>query len=129
MMECAMATRTEKPWGYELLWSHTDHYAGKVIHINAGHRLSLQYHEQKNESVLVLSGTLLLHLGRGEDARIIELAPGESYNISVGDIHRFAAPTDTDVEIIEVSTPELEDVIRLEDDYQRADTSDQRSES
>jgi mannose-6-phosphate isomerase len=122
MMECVMATRTEKPWGYELLWSHTDHYAGKVIHINAGHRLSLQYHEQKNESVLVLSGTLLLHLGSGEDARIIELAPGESYNISVGDIHRFAAPADTDVEIIEVSTPELDDVIRLEDDYQRADS-------
>jgi mannose-6-phosphate isomerase len=122
MMECVMATRTEKPWGYELLWSHTDYYAGKVIHINAGHRLSLQYHEQKNESVLVLSGTLLLHLGSGESARIFELAPGESYNISVGDIHRFAAPIDTDVEIIEVSTPELGDVIRLEDDYQRADS-------
>jgi mannose-6-phosphate isomerase-like protein (cupin superfamily) len=122
MMECVMATRTEKPWGYELLWSHTDHYAGKVIHINAGHRLSLQYHEQKNESILVLSGTLLLHLDRGDDARIIELAPGESYDISVGDIHRFAAPADTDVEIIEVSSPELEDVIRLEDDYRRVDT-------
>jgi mannose-6-phosphate isomerase-like protein (cupin superfamily) len=122
MMECVMAKRTEKPWGYEILWSHTDHYAGKVIHINAGHRLSLQYHEQKNESVLVLSGTLLLHIDRGDEARIIELAPGESYDISVGDIHRFAAPADTDVEIIEVSTPELEDVIRLEDDYRRVDT-------
>ena len=117
-----MAKRTEKPWGYEILWSHTDHYAGKVIHINAGHRLSLQYHEQKNESVLVLSGPLLLHIDRGAEARIIELAPGESYDISVGDIHRFAAPADTDVEIIEVSTPELEDVIRLEDDYRRVDT-------
>jgi mannose-6-phosphate isomerase-like protein (cupin superfamily) len=122
MMECVMATRTEKPWGYELLWSHTDHYAGKVIHINAGHRLSLQYHEQKSESILVLSGMLLLHLDRGDDARIIELAPGDSYEISVGDIHRFAAPADTDVEIIEVSSPELEDVIRLEDDYRRVDT-------
>ena len=116
-----MATRTEKPWGYELLWSHTDHYAGKVIHINAGSRLSLQYHEQKNESVLVLSGTLHLHLGRGDDARIVELSPGESCDIPVGEIHRFAAPPDSDVEIIEVSTPELEDVIRLEDDYDRAD--------
>ncbi|MCL1587179.1 MAG: cupin domain-containing protein [Actinomycetia bacterium] len=117
-----MAKKIEKPWGYELLWSHTDHYAGKLIHINPGSRLSLQYHERKHESVLVLSGTLLLHLGQGDDARIKELSPGESYDISVGDIHRFAAPSDTDVEIIEVSTPELDDVIRLEDDYQRAGT-------
>lgn len=120
-----MATRTEKPWGYELLWSHTDHYAGKIIHINAGKRLSLQYHEQKSESVLVVSGTLHLHLGRGDDAIVMELAQGESYDIPVGDIHRFEAPPDGDVEIIEVSTPELDDVIRLEDDYQRADTRHQ----
>jgi len=117
-----MARRIEKPWGYELLWTHTDHYAGKVIHINAGTRLSLQYHERKHESVLVISGTLLLHLGQGEDARILELSPGESYDIAVGDIHRFAAPSNEDVEIIEVSTPELDDVIRLEDDYNRADS-------
>ncbi len=118
-MESVMATRTEKPWGYELLWSHTDHYAGKVIHIDAGKRLSLQYHEKKNESVLVLSGTLHLHLGQGSLARVLELSPGESYDIPVGDIHRFAAPSDGDVEIIEVSTPELDDVVRLEDDYDR----------
>jgi len=124
-MECVMATRTDKPWGYELLWSHTDHYAGKVIHIDAGHRLSLQYHEHKNESVLVLSGTLLLHLGQGDGARIVELSPGESFDIPVGDIHRFAAPPDADVEIIEVSTPELDDVIRLEDDYNRTDARHQ----
>jgi mannose-6-phosphate isomerase-like protein (cupin superfamily) len=116
-----MAKRIEKPWGYELLWTHTDHYAGKVIHIDAGRRLSLQYHDHKYESILVLSGTLLLHLGQGEDARVIELEPGESHDISVGDIHRFAAPPDTDVEIVEVSTPELDDVIRLEDDYNRTD--------
>ena len=120
-----MAKRIEKPWGYELLWTHTDHYAGKVIHIDAGGRLSLQYHDHKYESILVLSGTLLLHLGQGEDARVIELEPGESHDISVGDIHRFAAPRDTDVEIVEVSTPELDDVIRLEDDYQRADARHQ----
>jgi mannose-6-phosphate isomerase len=120
-----MAKRIEKPWGYELLWTHTDHYAGKVIHIDAGRRLSLQYHDHKYESILVLSGTLLLHHGQGEDARVIELEPGESHDISVGDIHRFAAPPDTDVEIVEVSTPELDDVIRLEDDYQRADARHQ----
>ncbi|MCL1594091.1 MAG: cupin, partial [Actinomycetia bacterium] len=73
-----MADRTEKPWGHELLWSHTDHYAGKIIHINAGKRLSLQYHNEKYESVLVLSGTLLLHLGQGEEARIVTLEVGES---------------------------------------------------
>ncbi|NHZ70145.1 MAG: cupin domain-containing protein [Proteobacteria bacterium] len=115
-----MAQRTEKPWGYELLWSHTDHYAGKIIHINAGKRLSLQYHDHKHESVLVVSGTLLLHLGQGDDARIVTLEVGESADIPVGHIHRFAAPEDSDVEIIEVSTPQLDDVVRLEDDYNRA---------
>ncbi len=115
-----MADRTDKPWGYELLWSHTDHYAGKIIHINAGHRLSLQYHEHKHESVLVLSGTLVLHLGRGTEASVVELSPGESIDIPAREVHRFAASLDADVEIIEVSTPRLDDVIRLEDDYERA---------
>ncbi len=115
-----MATRTDKPWGYELLWSHTDHYAGKIIHIDAGKRLSLQYHDDKHESVLVLAGTLLLHLGRGEDATVLPLAVGESYDIPAGRVHRFAAPDDGDVELIEVSTPHLDDVVRLEDDYDRA---------
>ncbi len=118
-----MSARTDKPWGYELLWSHTDHYAGKIIHIDPGCRLSLQYHDQKHESVLVLSGTLLLHLGQGDEARIVELEPGASHDIPAGDIHRFAAPEHTGVEIIEVSTPHLDDVIRLEDDYNRADTT------
>ncbi len=114
-----MATRTDKPWGYELLWSKTDHYAGKVIHINAGERLSLQYHDAKHESVFVLSGTLILHLGRGDTARVIPMHVGDSVDIAAGDVHRFAAPDGSDVEIIEVSTPELDDVVRLEDDYDR----------
>ena len=118
-----MATRTEKPWGYELLWSHTDQYAGKVIHINAGHRLSLQYHEQKQESILVVDGTLLLNLGQGDDATVVEMRPGESTDIAVGQIHRFEAPTSGDVEIIEVSTNHLDDVVRLEDDYAREGTT------
>ncbi|GMR02231.1 MAG: hypothetical protein BMS9Abin20_0559 [Acidimicrobiia bacterium] len=115
-----MATRTSKPWGYELLWSDTEHYAGKIIHIDAGKRLSLQYHRTKHESVLVLSGTLLLHLGRDDTARVVSLQVGESADIPAGDVHRFAAPDDSDVEIIEVSTPHLNDVVRLEDDYDRA---------
>ncbi|MDK1291984.1 MAG: cupin domain-containing protein [Actinomycetota bacterium] len=118
-----MATRTEKPWGYELLWSSTPHYAGKIIHINTGKRLSLQYHEQKHESVLVLTGTLLLHLGQGDDAHVVVLARGESADIPAGEIHRFEASPDGAVEIIEVSTPHLDDVIRLEDDYNREGTT------
>lgn len=118
-----MATRTDKPWGYELLWAHTDHYAGKIIHINAGHRLSLQYHERKQESLLVTQGTLLLHLGRGDGATVVEIHPGESVDIHVGQVHRFAAPTSGDVEIIEVSTNDLDDVVRLEDDYSREGTT------
>ena len=118
-----MATRTDKPWGYELLWSHTGSYAGKTIHINAGHRLSLQYHEQKLESVLVVSGTLLLHLGQGGEATVREMQVGESADISTGQIHRFEAPASSDVEIIEVSTNHLDDVVRLEDDYSREGTT------
>ena len=118
-----MATRTDKPWGHELLWSHTDHYAGKVIHINAGHRLSLQYHEQKRESVYVLSGTRLLHLGKGEDARIVTLVEGESADIPALEVHRFEAPEGSAVDIIEVATPEVDDVVRLEDDYAREGTT------
>jgi len=118
-----MSTRTDKPWGYELLWTLTEHYAGKIIHINAGKRLSLQYHEQKHESVLVVSGTLLLNLGQGDDARVVVLGEGQSADIPVGQVHRFEAPADGDVEIIEVSTPHLADVVRLEDDYNREGTS------
>jgi mannose-6-phosphate isomerase-like protein (cupin superfamily) len=118
-----MTSRTDKPWGYELLWSETPHYAGKIIHIDAGKRLSLQYHDKKHESVLVLSGTLLLNLGQGDDARVIELHPGESADIAPGDIHRFEAPQDEYVEIVEVSTPHLDDVVRLEDDYDREGTT------
>ncbi len=118
-----MRTRTDKPWGHELLWTHTDHYAGKIIHINAGKRLSLQFHEQKHESILVVSGTLLLNLGQGDDATVLELQEGDSADIPVGQIHRFEAPMNADVEIIEVSTNHLDDVVRLEDDYNREGTS------
>ena len=115
-----MATRTEKPWGHELLWSHTDHYAGKIIHIEAGKRLSLQYHDDKHESILVIRGTLLLHLGRGDGARVDEMHEGDSADIPAGTVHRFEAPAASSVDLIEVSTPQLDDVIRLEDDYGRS---------
>jgi mannose-6-phosphate isomerase len=115
-----MSRRIDKPWGYELLWAHTSRYAGKVIHIDAGKRLSLQYHDDKHESVLVLSGTLILHRETDGVATTETLTAGESADIPAGDIHRFEAPANGDVELIEVSTPELDDVVRLDDDFDRA---------
>jgi mannose-6-phosphate isomerase-like protein (cupin superfamily) len=118
------ARRVDKPWGHELIWAHTDRYVGKVISINPGKRLSLQYHEQKDESVLVIRGTLRLHL-EGDDGEIAihDLRPGEHSRVPVGRKHRFEA-LDEVVEVVEVSTPELDDVVRLSDDFGREGTSE-----
>jgi len=115
--------RVEKPWGHELIWAHTDRYVGKLISIEPGKRLSLQYHERKDESVYVVRGTLRLHLenDEGEIAQH-DLGPGEHHRVPVGRRHRFEALRET-VEVIEVSTPELDDVVRLSDDYGREGTS------
>lgn len=114
--------RVEKPWGHELIWAETDRYVGKVIAITAGRRLSLQFHERKEESVYVMAGVLRLHL---EDAsgtiQVSDLGPGEHRHIATGRRHRFEALEDC--ELIEVSTTELDDVVRLEDDYGREGTS------
>jgi mannose-6-phosphate isomerase-like protein (cupin superfamily) len=112
----------EKPWGYELRFVRTDRYAGKLIFIKAASQLSLQYHERKDEAFLVHEGTLELVLGRGEDQRVERLGPGEGWRIEPGTVHRFRAVTDCT--LFEVSTPELEDVVRLEDDFGREGTSD-----
>lgn len=118
------ARRVEKPWGHELIWAHTDRYVGKIISIDPGKRLSLQYHEQKDESVLVVRGILRLHL-EGDDGEIElhDLHPGDHRRIRVGRRHRFEA-LDSVVEIVEVSTPELDDVVRLSDDFGREGTSE-----
>ena len=112
----------EKPWGHERIWAETDRYAGKVLVIETGKRLSLQFHERKLESILVVSGRLLLHL---EDAdgmvRTSELGPGDASLIPVGRQHRYEALER--VELFEVSSPELEDVVRLSDDFGREGTS------
>lgn len=118
-----MTRHVDKPWGYELIWSETPFYTGKMIHVNAGKRLSLQYHETKRESVFVVSGTLLLHLGKGDQARVLTLQEGESHDIPALEVHRFEAPADGDADIIEIATPEVDDVVRLEDDYAREGTS------
>ena len=114
--------RVDKPWGHELIWAHTERYAGKVLVIETGKRLSHQRHEIKDESVLVLSGRLRLYLE--DDGGVIrehELGPGEAARIPTGRVHRFESIERC--ELIEVSTPELDDVIRLQDDFGREGTN------
>ena len=113
------ARRVEKPWGYELIWAHTDRYVGKLLVVETGKRLSLQLHQVKEESIYVAAGKLLLYLENDEGEIVTrEMGPGEHSHIPVGRRHRFEAIER--VEILEVSTPELDDVVRVEDDYGRA---------
>jgi mannose-6-phosphate isomerase len=118
----AAGRRVDKPWGHELIWAHTERYVGKVLVIETGKRLSLQRHEVKDESILVRAGRLRLYL-EDEDGvvREAELGPGEHRRIPTGRIHRFE-PIER-CELIEVSTPELDDVTRLEDDFGREGTN------
>ena len=113
--------RVDKPWGYELIWAHTDRYVGKLLHVNSGHRLSLHYHHQKDETIHIQNGTLLLLIDEGGGLLERSMGPGESYRISPGTRHRIVALTDCD--ILEASTPELDNVVRIEDAYGRAGTS------
>jgi mannose-6-phosphate isomerase len=114
--------RVPKPWGYELIFAHTDRYVGKILHINRGESLSLQYHNVKDETLYVVDGELLLTLEHDGDRRELTLRKGEAFHIPPGMIHRMEAIADTDV--AEVSTTELDDVVRLEDRYGRAGTSE-----
>jgi mannose-6-phosphate isomerase len=113
--------RVEKPWGYELIWAHTERYVGKLLHVKQGHKLSLQYHNQKDETIHVQSGKLLFVVDEGQGLIEKQMNPGESYHIKPLTKHRMVALTDCD--ILEVSTPELDDVVRLEDAYGRQGTS------
>lgn len=110
-----------KPWGYELIFGVTDRYVGKILHINRGESLSLQYHEVKEETLYVVEGELLLTVEYDGDRREINLRKGQAFHIPPRLIHRMEAVVDTD--IAEVSTPELDDVVRLEDRYGRKGTS------
>ena len=117
-----IARRVDKPWGHELIWAHTDRYVGKILVIEAGSRLSLQRHEIKDETILVRSGRLRLFLEDDDGVvRESELGPGEHRRVQTGRIHRYEAIERC--ELIEVSTPELDDVVRLEDDFGREGTS------
>ncbi len=113
--------RGEKPWGHELIWAHTDRYVGKILHIKAGHALSVQYHNRKDETIHLLQGTMIYRIGDGADMQVVEMREGQSYRNVPGTIHQMEAVTDCDV--LEASTPDLDDVVRLSDRYGREGTS------
>lgn len=114
--------RVEKPWGHEVIWAVTDRYVGKVLHIKAGHKLSLQYHQKKDETVMVWAGRMKFeHFAEGQEPQFKEMGPGDAFHVTPLLRHRMIAIEDTDV--FEVSTTELDDVVRLEDSYGREGTS------
>ena len=113
--------RVVKPWGHEIIWAHTDRYVGKILHIKAGHELSVQYHNRKDETVYLLSGKLVYRVKQGESLEDVPLEVGQAYHLTPLTIHQMVAVTDCDV--LEVSTPEQDDVVRLSDKYGRAGTS------
>ena len=110
----------DKPWGHELIWAHTDRYVGKVLHIKKGESLSYQYHVVKDETIRLLTGWLEMDIETDGQSGKLRLTPGQCLHITPGMKHRMIALEDCDV--LEVSTPELDDVVRLEDRYGRADS-------
>jgi mannose-6-phosphate isomerase-like protein (cupin superfamily) len=114
--------RVEKPWGHELWYAWTDRYVGKILHVRRGERLSLQYHRQKDETSYVLRGRLRLTWGLALDQlTVVEVGEGHVWRNRPGEIHTIEALEDADV--LEVSTPEVDDVVRLQDAYGREGTS------
>ena len=109
--------RVDKPWGYEIIWAKADKYVGKVLHIEPGQVLSLQYHNKKDESIYVLTGEIVLRLQQGETLVERRVRAGEAFHIPPKQIHQFEAVVVTD--LLEASTPELDDVVRLKDRYGR----------
>lgn len=120
-MGSGLPRRVEKPWGHELIFAHTERYVGKILHIEKGHRLSRQYHKVKDESLTVLDGVLGLELGAPPDVERRLCRPGDAFHVTPGTVHRFVAVETCD--LVEVSTPELDDVVRIEDEYGREGTS------
>ena len=111
--------RVDKPWGYELHWAITERYVGKIIHVNKGHALSLQYHNVKDETIFLWSGRLLFEIEIDGKLTQREMQPGQAVHVTPKTVHRMTAIDDCD--IFEVSTPELQDVVRIEDRYGRED--------
>ena len=116
--------RVEKPWGHEVWWARTERYVGKLLHIKKGGSLSLQYHRVKDETILLQAGRLLFETrpaGEEGELKRIEMKPGDTFHITPGTLHRMTGIEDCD--LVEVSTPELNDVVRLEDRYGREGTT------
>ena len=109
--------RVEKPWGHEIIWAKTDRYVGKILHIEQGHVLSLQYHNKKDESIYVLSGEIILRLKEGETMIERRMGQGAAFHIRPKTVHQFEAAVTSD--LLEASTPEIDDVVRLQDRYGR----------
>ncbi len=114
-------TIVHKPWGHEVIWAHTDQYVGKVLHIKAGHALSVQYHDLKDETIHLLSGEMIYRVQVDGALKDMQLKAGESYRNTPGVIHQMEAVTDC--QVLEASTPHLDDVVRLTDRYGREGTS------
>jgi len=110
--------RVDKPWGYELIWARTDRYVGKVLHVKAGHILSLQYHNLKDETMHVWRGELILRTRVGEELVERTFKAGDSVHIPAKLVHQIEAVVDSDV--LEASTPELDDLVRVQDRYGRS---------
>lgn len=110
-----------KPWGHETIWAKSDRYVGKILHINAGQELSVQYHNKKDETIYLLSGRMVYRVKDREMLEDVRLKIGEAFRNTPGTVHQMVAVTDCDV--LEVSTPELDDVVRLSDKYGRAGTT------
>ena len=123
MSEAKLSTtrRVDKPWGHEIIWAETPKYVGKILHIAAGQRLSRQYHRVKEETLRVLVGAMDLEVGHDAARETLRMSAGDTFHVRPGTVHRMIAVEDTDV--LEVSTPELDDVVRLEDVYGREGTS------
>ncbi len=109
----------EKPWGHELIWANNSHYAGKVLHVKEGCRLSLQYHVRKRETLLIISGRVRMTMGTPDGhIETFDVGPGAVFEVLPGQVHRIEALETSD--LVEVSTPDLDDVVRLSDDYGRS---------
>jgi mannose-6-phosphate isomerase-like protein (cupin superfamily) len=116
-----VVARVEKPWGHEIHWARTTRYVGKILHVRQGHALSLQYHERKEETIYVQAGRVRFEIGTADALDVLELGPGDAVHVRPGTVHRMTALEDAD--LLEASTPELDDVVRLEDRYGRKGTS------
>ena len=122
-MEDKLPRKIEKPWGYELLWAFTPKYAGKLIYVKKGHRLSLQYHKEKDETLYIYKGKVLLEI-EGNDGQLVQSEAHDGYCFRVPPLTKHRVQAIEDTVIFEVSTPELEDVVRVDDDYGRTKSAD-----